>query len=291
MLKELHTLLDFLKGEGFQVIPLRGLALAQDLYGETSLRVVRDIDLLFPEKQVIQAVKALKKQGYMAPVDEAFLKRFVLPSAHTLELTRAEAAFGLDMHWGLVLPSRGISPLPQSLWENGLVEKEFFGEKVLCLNTEWTLVSLAFHAYHHQFHQFKNLVDISEFILKPEIDWVKVEEIGRKHKWTQVLRQSLTLCHTLFGAEIPESFRLKRLPSPAQLSPLLIEGLPPSRSIDIPYVAYRLLWPQPTDYQFLPLPAYLHFLYFFLRPLRGAAKILLAKLSRLTELFPFFKGG
>lgn len=270
--EELCRLLDFFQGYGFRALPLRGVALAQELYGEPELRPVRDIDLLLPREKAVQAVRLLEGLGYRLEVDEAFFERFILPSNCAIPMAKKSnnTSFVVDLHWDLALPSFGVSPLPPVFWEEGIEERPMFGKKRLNTRLEWTLLFLALHAFHHRFSQFKGLVDLNEVCLRKEMEWDTVEEIAGRYKWMGVVQLALTACQRLFGTEIPGTFRLNELPSWVALFPSHFGDYPLKGPKRFHYLIHLLFWPTQSEYQFLPLPEHIRFLYFFLRPLRGA---------------------
>ncbi|HHT9118811.1 MAG TPA: nucleotidyltransferase family protein, partial [Candidatus Hypogeohydataceae bacterium YC38] len=232
----------------------------------------------------------------------AFFERFILPVDHAIGMVRESQgdSFTVDLHWELVFPSFGVPPLPQVFWEEGVVGAYcnmplLSGRKVLSTRPEWTLLFLALHAYHHRFAPVDNLADLNELSLRREIAWDVVEEVAGRYGWTEVIQLALTVCHRLFGTEVPKTFRLNELPSWVVFFP--------SPSIDCPfkgpkrlhYLWHTFFWPTQTDYQFLPLPRPIRFLYFLIRPIRGGVAVVYHTIAtRLRGFFPFrvaFFGG
>jgi hypothetical protein len=269
--EELCRLLDLFQGRGFHVLPLRGVALAQELYEEPELRVVRDIDLLLPREEAVRAIRLLKESGYRLEVDEAFFEQFVLPSNYAITMVKSSngASFTVDLHWDHTLPSFGVPPLPPVFWEEGIEERPILGKKRLNTRLEWSLLFLALHAFHHRFSQFKGLVDINELCLRKGVKWEVVVEVAGRYRWTAIVQLALTACQRLFGTEIPEAFRLNDLPSWVALFPSHFRDYPFKGPKRFHYLVHLLFWPTQSDYQFLPLPKGIRFLYFLLRPLRG----------------------
>src|ERR1039458_7820483 len=62
--EELARLLGLLGEAGIPVIPLKGVALAQSLYGDTAFRVCSDIDILVPPNTVPEALGLIRASGY-----------------------------------------------------------------------------------------------------------------------------------------------------------------------------------------------------------------------------------
>ena len=62
--EELARLLGLFSEAGIRVVPLKGVALAQSLYGDTAARVCADIDLLVPPASLAQAIELILAAGY-----------------------------------------------------------------------------------------------------------------------------------------------------------------------------------------------------------------------------------
>ena len=61
--EELARLLDLLGQAGIRVVPLKGVTLAQSLYGDAAARVCSDIDILVPASQVVRARRLILAHG------------------------------------------------------------------------------------------------------------------------------------------------------------------------------------------------------------------------------------
>ena len=293
--KELFGLLDFLQGQGLRVLPLKGVILSQELYGGPTLRVVRDIDLLVPRGEAVRAVRLLRELGYNWKVDEAFFERFILPGNHAIGMVRESqgGSFPVDLHWELVFPSFGVPPLPQVFWEEGVVGAYcntplLSGRKVFSTRPEWTLLFLALHAYHHRFALVDNLADLNELSLRREIAWDVVEEVAGRYGWTEAIRLALTVCHRLFGTEVPKTLRLNELPFWVALFPSPSRDHPFKGPKRLHCLCHTLFWPTQTDYQFLPLPPPIRSLYFLIRPIRGGAAVVYRTITAGLRAFFHF---
>ncbi len=68
---------------GIPAIPLKGVALSQALYGDTSLRVCGDLDILVPRGLVAQSFQVLLRNRYEAELPEEYYSvyRWAVPSS------------------------------------------------------------------------------------------------------------------------------------------------------------------------------------------------------------------
>lgn len=75
--RELARLLAVLDEAGIPAIPLKGVALAEALYGDSGLRVCSDIDILVPAKNFADAFRLFSSSGYRPEIMQLALLRLV----------------------------------------------------------------------------------------------------------------------------------------------------------------------------------------------------------------------
>jgi hypothetical protein len=278
--EELARVLTLLKEAGIPAIPLKGVTLAESLYGDVGLRLCTDIDVLVPRRMVAQAFHLLVASGYRAEFTERFFVDRLRHRNTEASLKRQERGFCyiLDLHWGVLygIPrDRGVS---EELWGETR-PKAFFGVPAYALSPEWNLLFLAVHAAHHQWQVLKWLVDIHEVCIQRSIDWEKLGAQAERLGWLNVLQLSLNVCHALFSTPIPKEFSFRRLPPWLALFPADPSAQPwesaffPLRLLKRPSDKVRfgvrlLLLPTLAEYRLLRLPSALGFLYYPLRILR-----------------------
>jgi hypothetical protein len=76
--EELARLLSLLGEAGIRVVPLKGVALAQSLYGDVAARVCVDIDILVPPANVVQAIDLLLPSGYRSETNDPYSSKLTL---------------------------------------------------------------------------------------------------------------------------------------------------------------------------------------------------------------------
>ncbi|HLW79923.1 MAG TPA: nucleotidyltransferase family protein [Terriglobia bacterium] len=174
------------------------------------------------------------------------------------------------------------------------------------LSPEWEFLYLALHAASHGWQMLKSLADIHQIATTQALDWAKVREKARRFGLESAVEQTLTACALLLGTPPPPGFAPGDAPQPLSagaspqplpatfvLRPLpagvrLFPATPTSggswaatrlqlfplerRSGRLRMLAAFLFVPSPAEYEWLPLPAWLGFLYYPLRPLRLAFK-------------------
>jgi hypothetical protein len=301
---ELARVLRLLDGSGVRVIPLKGVTLAESLYGDSAFRVCSDIDILVPRSEALTAHSLLIGQGYTSPFREDFFANHQLRAGAECPLTPEHPAFSyqLEVHWTLLQHSSKDEQAMQELWLEAC-PKEVLGVPAYALTPEWEFLYLAWHAAHHKWHTLKWLVDIDELCATAQIDWQQVREKTERFELDSVMGPTLTACSSLFGTPAPADFPSRALPAGVHLFPT---SLAPSEVWKAPLFcpwllkrpSERLRWfaemifvARLSDNLFVPLPPALSFLYYVLRPLRLAGKwswlLLLAGIRGLRRRLRF----
>jgi putative nucleotidyltransferase-like protein len=283
--EELARLLSVLDEAGVPAIPLKGVTLAEALYGDAGSRVSVDIDLLIPRDQAIRARQLLLAQGYASPVtDEFFLRHLFRTGVDCLLLPEGQRLHcPLDLHWGILPYSSKERDAAQDLWSEAH-PKTFFGLRACALSPEWEFLYLAAHAGSDGWQRLKGLVDIHWLSASGLIDWQRVKAKADRLELDRVVEWTLSACSMMLGTPVPAPFAARALPEGAQLFPaapfpagswratrcqLYVLKRPADK---LRFFGAVLFVPSLTEHQFLRLPAWLGFLYYPLRPLRIVCK-------------------
>lgn len=284
LVRELVQVLRWLGEAGVPVMPLKGVALAASLYDDITLRVCVDIDILVPHPRVAQAFHLLLARGYHAKFTEQFFADLLLASDIEYALVRQDrwCSYLLELHWGMLWGPRWDGSAAEDLW-TAARPHVCFGVPAYALSPEWEILFLATHAARHHWQGLKWLVDIHEVCCQRQIDWAHVRETAERLGWEEVVRLTLSACHTLFATPLPAQFPVRELPPWLRLFPHAPASwtwqdaffplhLLKRRSDRLRYALGALLVPTLTERQCLRLPFPLLFLYYPLRPLRAGCK-------------------
>ena len=303
---ELTRVLQLLGDAGIRVLPLKGVALAQTLYGDPACRFSSDIDILVPASDALRARRLLIDGGYTSPFAEDFFldHQFHASADCPLLCQKGGVAYFLELHWTLLQHSSKDAEAMQDLWSHAR-PRDCFGVRAFSLTPEWEFLYLAGHAANHRWQTLKWVADIHDLCASAPIDWKCVREKAQKFDLDLVVGSTLAVCSALFGMATPANFSAATLPAGVQLFP---NSLNPSEAWDAPLFYPKLLkspseklrWfaemlfvARQADQMFYHLPDSLDFLYFVLRPLRLACKwswlFLSAGFSRLRQSVHFSK--
>jgi len=293
------------------VMPVKGTALAESLYGDPALRVCADIDILVPPRYFIEAFRLMVSAGYQSRFTPPPVLELTARYGKDCALVREDGAcvYPLQLHCGLVWGGPVERDLLEQIWSEA-VPKTFYGVPAFALSADWEFLYLAVHAARHGLTPLKWLADLDGLCARGAVDWEKVKEKARRLAWEGAVQRSLAACAALLDTPVqplspgplspgplfpgpilsgplspgndsrpprrtlPEQFHLPR-PSALQIPSEVIFGarLLRSRSQKLRFLAARLFIPTSADCRLLSLPSSLFFLYYPLRPLRVACMV------------------
>lgn len=285
--EELARLLGLLDDAGIRVVPLKGVALAQALYGDTAARVCVDIDILVPPLDVAPAIELILASGYSADSSDPYFSKLTLRHGRHFHAVREGRgiSFVIEVHWGLVQHSSKNDEAVNDLWAEARPQT-CFGRPAFSLSPEWEFLYLAIHAADHDWQFLKWLADIHQTALSGAVNWHRVMEKAGRMELDRVLRQTLAVTSLLLGTPIPAPCSPATLPEHLRIFPrdpmredsteatLAFRHLRVlTGSLDkLNYFATIVFAPKLTDLEWVRLPRSLSFLYYLIRPVRLAYK-------------------
>jgi hypothetical protein len=297
---ELAQILRRLSNAGISAMPLKGIPMAESLYGDAALRVSDDIDLLVPVDGAIAAFRILVSSGYQSGfTSQPRLLELNIRYGKDCLLTRIEPAYavGLELHSALVWGGSLDRGLLEQVWAEA-PRIMFRGVPAFALSAEWEFLYLAILASRHGGSSLKWYADLDRMCYRGSVDWKKASQRAQSLGWEKVVRSSLETCRALFETSFdstlgsPPPSRRSDVPRPLDAAPassnLVLFRLLNTPGRRLRYLAIRLLVPTGADGNFCSLPDSLFFLYYVLRPLRVIVKaggwFLAASIKRLWRL-------
>ncbi len=281
--EELARLLRLLAEAGIRVIPLKGVALAHSRYGDPAARVCSDIDILVPAADVAQTIDLILASGYRTDFDDRFFSRLELRHGRHYDLVREDrgVSFVVEVHWKLVQYSSKDNEAIAGLWSEARPQI-FFGAPGFAFSPEWEFLYLCVHAADHEWEMLKWLVDIHEVASSGSIDWPTTLAKAERLELGLVVGQTLAICSLLLGTALPDCAASASQPAGVRIFPhqplakdtqgaafafghLRVLTRPWDK---LRYMASVLFVPRLTDREFVRLPPWLGFLYYFIRPVR-----------------------
>jgi hypothetical protein len=287
--RELAELLARCRERGVPAIPLKGVTLAERLYGDPSLRECHDIDVLVPTEAIPKAWELLVAAGYAPAADTSLRSN----DAGWLRATMSACAFVrqhrefryvVDLHWHVAWRWPAEAATLADLWAEAR-SVPFHGGEAWTLSREWEFLFLAVHAARHRWQPLKWLVDMHELCERGDVDWGKLKAKATTFGLDRVLALTMGACHTLLGTEVPEGLPhepppawLPLFPDPPPVPDVWTDSVFPARLFPRPgqkfgYLARLAFGPTLQDRAVLRLPPALDALYYCVRPVRLAVKL------------------
>ncbi len=278
---ELLRLLDLFAEHGIQAVPFKGPVLAASAYGDVALREYCDLDILVRKRDLRRTRKLGVSQGY-----HAYRWNLEKPGSRlTVELHSYE--FG-----ACLLPGAGH----RSQEKESLATVSLLGADVPTLGPEEGLLGLCTHGSKHCWDRLSWVCDIAQFLhSQPRINWHGVLALATRTGERRRLLWGLLLALDLLGAPVPREVsalgsgdgRLTRLVAEARRRILDPPSAPLGnierwathlRMMERPRDRLRFclgllhegLRPNLTDRTVVPLPRWLHVLYYAIHPMRIA---------------------
>jgi hypothetical protein len=188
LLSEAARIAPQFESRGVPCIPLKGAALAEDLYGDPAMRPMHDVDLIVPQSALAIAREIMLAAGYheesgdlRAGFEEEFRSElsFYRSSPHPCRV---------EIHWGL-LNFGGHEEWTKEAFKRSVVTPR--GRR---LTDEETLLYLAAHsAYHHQNDRLIWEFDVALLLQSKGalLDDSVVGELAQTHRLLMPLRWAL----------------------------------------------------------------------------------------------------
>lgn len=278
-----------LQTAGIRVLQLKGPALAADLYGAISSRTSADLDIMIDMKDLSLADQILHGAGYQKDdYIQTILNDWKWRHHH---LTYLDPARGikLEVHWRLN-PGPGKEPAFEELWKRRRLSLASSAPAYL-LGKEDLFMFLVSHGARHGWSRLRWLTDIKQ-MLQQQMDWSFLLMLLRKYGCLHIGGQALILASELLDASVPQAMRhashhgrariLTRAATFYLKEMIHLHSPPLPEHVDAYHKRYlfklmplkqkllfliSLLHPYYEDAETMPLPAFLHFLYFPLRPI------------------------
>jgi len=162
-LAELHRIVQGLHARNISVRVLKGLPLAQSVFGDLNLRAPGDIDILIDESSILETDRVLRGFGYhgLFQMERFSASRLTFYRSHWKDITYTSAATGfeVDLHWrcfrNSAMPGAGLCA-------TGAFETVAFGGfRVDTLPRMEGLLYLCVHGTLDGWLYLKSLVDVA----------------------------------------------------------------------------------------------------------------------------------
>ena len=246
--RALEEVLEALQRAGIEVIVLKGMALAPQVYPDPALRQCGDIDLLVRKDDLPSVERILLELGYTVGTEEHQAEQLGRHHYH-LSYWRDGGRLKLEVHWDLLPHPNPFSLSLDELWARARCLSIGRAE-TLALSPEDSLLHLCLHASFPPYFllgahvPLRVLCDIAEIIRCYPITWQHLVANGRRYQVAGHLYGVLCVAEQLLQVDVPDEV-LEALRPPA-FDPRWAEALEASilnwgSSGKLPYGLLRLL--------------------------------------------------
>lgn len=296
--RELIRILDELSAVGIGVMPYKGLALAEAVYGDIALRQSGDIDLLIRASDLRKVREALAKLGFTPQLHWSRAEeRSYLKSGYECVFDGTSGRNLLEVQWAIQPRFYAVDFEMEGLFQRGMTIP-VAGHPMTTPSFEDLFIILSLHAAKHAWGRLIWLCDLARIVESPKLDWNRTGWTARKLGIQRILQVTLLLANRLLGAPIPTGAQTNILQDAR--APLIASEIENyilgDRRFDVESVAYfqlmlrlrerwqdrarfvsrLVLTPGPGEWAMVRLPDPLFSLYRIVRMTRLAAKLVRA---------------
>jgi hypothetical protein len=210
--RELIRILDHLDALAITVLPYKGVALAEMLYGDMALRQAGDIDLLIRPRDLSRIKDALKELAYTPhlPLTEAE-ERAYLQSGYECAFDSALGRNLLEVQWALQPRFYAVEFEMEALFRRA-VTVTVAGRSMKTPSPEDLFLILSLHAAKHAWGRLIWLCDVSKLLNSAALNWGWIGETAKSLGIARILQVTLELTRRLLGTAIPAAAE-KALPA------------------------------------------------------------------------------
>jgi len=197
---ELIKILNLLNKHNIKAIPFKGPTLAQLAYGDITLRVFGDLDILVEQNQIYDAGVILTKYNYICDVDINFLQNIkLLNISSDLGFRHQTNKTYIELHWKLFRKKLSIDFIDLNIFTN-YTTLNINKHQLQTLEINTLLIYLCIHGSKHMWERIGWIADIDKLITKYDINWNFIKNSNNKIP----IYLGLYISHKLFNTPIPK---------------------------------------------------------------------------------------
>jgi hypothetical protein len=200
---ELIRVLDCLDALELEVIPYKGVTLAECVYGNIALRQSGDIDLLVRPRDFSRIKDAVRTLGYTPhlPLSELEEQAY-LSSGYECAFDCAAGRNLLELQWALQPRFYSVDYDMEHLFRRA-VHASVAGRRVKTLSHEDLFLVLSMHAAKHVWARLIWLCDLAQVMTLPNLNWSWIGNQAQAMGIARIVRVSLHLVRALLGMPAP----------------------------------------------------------------------------------------
>lgn len=201
--RELIRILDHLSEMGIEIMPYKGLPLAEAMYGDIALRQSGDIDMLIRPGDLRRIKQAVGELGYAphSPLSEAEEEQY-LKSGYECAFDGPPGRNLLEMQWAIQPRFYAVDFDMDALFRRA-VTLTVAGHLMKTLSAEDLFLVLSLHAAKHVWGRLIWLCDLARIMKLPGLNWNWIASQATDLGAVRIIRVSLVLANRLLETPIP----------------------------------------------------------------------------------------
>jgi hypothetical protein len=201
--RELIRILDCLDAIGVEVVPYKGIGMAEVYYGDMALRRSGDMDIFVRGRDVGRIKNAVRELGYTqrVPVPEDAEEDYIA-SGYECAFDSPAGKNLLELQWALQPRFYAVDFDMEGLFERA-VKVSVAGRAVKTPSPEDLVLVLSVHAAKHVWGRLIWLCDIVQILKRGNLNWDWVQAHARQVGIERILHVTLLLANRLLAASIP----------------------------------------------------------------------------------------
>jgi len=201
--RELIRIVDHLGELGLEVMPYKGLALAELLYGDIALRQAGDMDLLIRPADWPRVRDAVRELGYTPHFAFSHSEeRAYLRSGYECAFDSAAGPNLLEVQWAIQPRFYAVDFEMDGLFQRAVTVK-VAGHPMKTPSPEDLFLVLSVHAAKHVWGRLVWLCDLARIMTLPSLDWTWIASQAQALGIVRILSVTMLLADRLLNAPIP----------------------------------------------------------------------------------------
>lgn len=199
---ELARLIRAFAAQGIAVMPLKGVMLSIQLYGDPATRYPGDLDVLVQPEDFDRAGELLASLGYRSKLSRP-MQRLLRAHSYECSYWHDRLQLQVEVHWTLEM---WTPPQISELWTHGRTTF-WMGTGIQHLEGDALLLFLCDHGTKHQWSRIKWLSDVAMLLSKPrDSPWSALFEMAARFDLEQALVETAGRVESWYGMELSMEF-------------------------------------------------------------------------------------
>ncbi len=205
-MKEIIDIVKTLNDHHIESVPYKGPILAQQVYGNLTMREFGDLDLFVKQEDVPKIKDILISKGYKPEFNlNSFQEQNYLKSQRELKFIHEIKGIYLELHWKFSGVFLNLPSNAERIFLNKLNTLNIGGIQIPEINPENLVLILSIHNASHKWSRLGWLVDIATLINNQKIDWSKVITLSQELSIQKILLINLYLCHFFLDLRLEDN--------------------------------------------------------------------------------------